>query len=98
MKGHDSLKNSTRSTHVGEVNRGSVGAGLISAYPVSGKKARRSSSPSVVALSEPAPPLSHKRIAERARALWLASGCVPGRDEENWHEAEDQLRAELKSG
>lgn len=39
-------------------------------------------------------PLTHERIAERAKALWLASGCVPGRDEQNWHEAEAQLRAE----
>ena len=41
--------------------------------------------------------LTHERIAERAKALWLASGCVPGRDEQNWHEAEAQLRAESQS-
>lgn len=41
--------------------------------------------------------LSHEQIAERAKAIWLASGCIPGRDEQNWHEAEAQLRAELHS-
>lgn len=46
-------------------------------------------SPSVVVLP-------HEHIAERAKAIWLASGCVPGRDEQNWHEAEAQLRAELR--
>lgn len=41
--------------------------------------------------------LTHERVAERARALWLASGCAPGRDDQNWWEAEAQLRAEVKS-
>jgi hypothetical protein len=44
-----------------------------------------------------APSLTHERVAERARALWLASGCAPGQDERNWCEAEAQLRAELKT-
>lgn len=35
--------------------------------------------------------LTHEQIEERARALWLKSGCLPGRDEANWHEAEAQL-------
>jgi hypothetical protein len=39
--------------------------------------------------------VSHERIAERARALWLASGCLPGRDEQNWRDAETQLEAEF---
>jgi hypothetical protein len=41
--------------------------------------------------------LTHDRVAERAKVLCLASGCTPGRDEQNWHEAEAQLKAELKS-
>ncbi len=45
----------------------------------------------------PVPALTHERIAERAKALWEASGRVPGRDEQNWHEAEMQLRAELQA-
>ena len=40
-------------------------------------------------------PLTRKQIAERAEAIWQASGCLPGRDEQNWCEAEAQLKAEL---
>jgi hypothetical protein len=39
---------------------------------------------------------THAQIAERARAIWIASGCVPGRDLENWQQAERQLREELQ--
>ncbi len=39
--------------------------------------------------------LSHDRIAERARAIWLARGCSPDHDHENWCDAEAQLRGEL---
>jgi hypothetical protein len=39
--------------------------------------------------------LTHDLIAERARAIWLEHGCSLDRDEENWREAEAQLRAEL---
>jgi len=35
---------------------------------------------------------SHEAIADRARALWHAKGCPAGKDEENWLEAEKQLR------
>lgn len=38
--------------------------------------------------------ISHEQVAARAYELWLRSGCVPGRDAENWREAEAQLRAE----
>jgi len=39
---------------------------------------------------------THAQIAERARAIWIASGCAPGRDLENWQQAERQLRQELR--
>lgn len=39
---------------------------------------------------------THAQIAERARAIWIASGCVPGRDPENWQQAERQLRGEMR--
>jgi hypothetical protein len=39
--------------------------------------------------------LSHDLIAERAQAIWRKRGCRPGQAEQNWHEAESQLRAEL---
>jgi hypothetical protein len=41
---------------------------------------------------------SHDLIAERARAIWLEHGCPSGQDEENWRDAEVQLRIELGIG
>jgi hypothetical protein len=32
-------------------------------------------------------------IAARAYEIWQANGCVPGRDAENWYQAEQELRA-----
>jgi hypothetical protein len=37
-------------------------------------------------------------IAERAMAIWLERGCPRDRDEENWREAEAQLKTELGIG
>jgi hypothetical protein len=34
-----------------------------------------------------------QQIRERAYQLWTESGCVQGRDEEHWFEAERQLIA-----
>ena len=39
--------------------------------------------------------LTHNLIAERARVIWLKRGCPSNRDEENWREAEAQLKAAL---
>jgi Protein of unknown function (DUF2934) len=39
--------------------------------------------------------LSHEQIAQRAVHIWRQGGCLPGRDEQNWKEAEAQLKAEL---
>ena len=39
--------------------------------------------------------LTRDLIAERAQAIWLKRGCPRNRDEENWREAETQLKAEL---
>jgi len=41
--------------------------------------------------------LTHDLIAERAWALWRERGCLPGQAEQNWHEAESLLRAELEA-
>ncbi len=43
-----------------------------------------------------APMLTHEQIAERVKKIWQARGCVPGFDEQNWHEAETQLKTELE--
>ncbi len=38
---------------------------------------------------------TQEQIAERAWALWVRGGCMPGQDRHNWFEAERQLKAEL---
>jgi len=38
---------------------------------------------------------THEQIAQRAETIWRKRGRVAGQDEQNWHEAEAQLRAEL---
>lgn len=39
---------------------------------------------------------SHAEIAERARAIFEKSGRKPGRDEQNWLQAESELIADRK--
>ncbi|HEY1905562.1 MAG TPA: DUF2934 domain-containing protein [Myxococcaceae bacterium] len=34
---------------------------------------------------------THEQIARRAYEIWLLSGCVSGRDTENWSQAEREL-------
>ncbi len=43
------------------------------------------------------PKPTHEEIAERARAIFEASGRVPGRDMDNWLQAEAQLIAARKA-
>lgn len=42
--------------------------------------------------------LTRDLIAERAMAIWLERGCPRDRDEENWRDAEAQLKTELGIG
>jgi hypothetical protein len=42
--------------------------------------------------------LTHELIAERARTIWLERGCSCNQDEENWREAEAQLKTEMGTG
>jgi hypothetical protein len=37
---------------------------------------------------------THEEIALRAEHIWRQGGCLSGRDDQNWHEAEAQLKAE----
>ena len=62
--------------------------------PAKPKKQRRQSKVATIPAGQ-AVTLTRDQIEERARALWLESGCLPGRDDANWHEAEAQLKAEL---
>ncbi len=38
---------------------------------------------------------TYEQIAKRAQEIWMKKGCLPGQDEQNWLEAERQLKAEL---
>jgi hypothetical protein len=42
------------------------------------------------------PMLTHEQVAKRAKKIWQDRGCVPGFDEQNWYEAETQLKVELE--
>jgi hypothetical protein len=46
------------------------------------------------AVATPRAAPTRDEIAARAEALWKAGGCQNGRDEQNWLEAERQLRSE----
>jgi hypothetical protein len=41
---------------------------------------------------------THEQIACRAYEIWLQSGCVSGRDAENWAQAERELSAGCATG
>jgi hypothetical protein len=41
--------------------------------------------------------LPHNEIAARAQQIYVQSGCIPGRDLENWLLAESQLKAEKQT-
>jgi hypothetical protein len=98
MKSRNNRQSKAGSTYAAEAIEEFTAVAGASGHPQSGTAARQV----VPLLSGRASPmttrLSHEQIAERAKAIWLASGCVPGRDEQNWREAEAQLRAELHSG
>lgn len=58
-------------------------------------EASRMSTATAVATATKAGPVpTAQEIAARAKAIWEASGRKPGRDEQNWLEAERQLRKE----
>jgi hypothetical protein len=40
--------------------------------------------------------ITHEQIAKRAYEIYLRNGAVPGRDEQNWLQAEAELRQELE--
>lgn len=53
-----------------------------------------------VTKSQPATPpaaveLPHDKITQRAYEIWVRKGRPEGQDEQNWTEAEAELRAEL---
>ena len=38
---------------------------------------------------------AREQIAKRAHEIWVKNGCRHGQDEQNWLEAERQLKAEM---
>jgi hypothetical protein len=38
--------------------------------------------------------ITREQIAQRAHEIWVKNGCKHGQDEQNWLEAERQLKAE----
>jgi hypothetical protein len=97
MKRRSKEMSTVSSSHATEIDPGPAAAGVASRPSARSPKSGPAPLDSRGALSEPMMSLPHERVAERAKALWMASGCVPGRDEQNWREAEAQLRAESKS-
>ena len=69
-----------------------AGGNVASPGRTSCKKSQQTQSISTTA---PAATPTYEQIAQRAEHLWRQGGCLPGRDEQNWKEAEAQLRAEL---
>jgi len=49
-------------------------------------------------LATPPTDLDPEKVAQRAKAIWQNKGCPRGRDEENWLEAEAQLKQETGAG
>lgn len=43
-------------------------------------------------------PQESRRIARRAYYIWEQEGRPPGRDQENWYQAEKQLEVEFRVG
>ncbi len=75
-----------------------VRASSRNVIPLRGAHAEKTKQDTVLLKSGPALQavvLTHDLIAERARTIWLERGCSPDRDEENWREAEAQLRTEM---
>jgi hypothetical protein len=75
-----------------------VQASSRNVIPLRGANAEKTKQDTALLQSPPALQavvLTHDLIAERARTIWLERGRSSNRDEENWREAEVQLKAEL---
>jgi len=84
-------KEKTSKTSNSKVRSGHRKAGQVNRLKAG---SQHTSKPSATNLVE-AHMLTHEQIAERAKKIWQDRGCVPGFDEQNWYEAEMQLKEEL---
>ena len=60
-----------------------------------GRKSKQAKSGAKTKSAKSTPTVSYDQIAQRAENIWRKRGCAPGQDEQNWHEAEAQLKDEL---
>ena len=75
-----------------------VQASSRNVIPLRGANAEKTKQDTALLKSPPALQavvLTHNLIAERARTIWLKRGRSSNRDEENWREAEAQLKTEM---
>ena len=84
---------------IAQINKKNSKAGVSAVVTPSSTKKPANKTTSSVNTNKKASPqahiLSHEQIAERARAIWVSKGCIPGHDTQNWMEAEAQLKAEM---
>ena len=88
-------KQKTSKTTNSKIQSGHRKAGQVKASKTSRKGISKSSDTSSTCTAQ-IPMLSHEQITERAKKIWQDRGCVPGFDEQNWHEAERQLKTQLE--
>jgi hypothetical protein len=75
-----------------------VQANSQNVIPLRGANAEKAKQDSTILKLRPALQavvLTHDLIAQRAKTIWVEHGCSLNRDQENWREAEAQLRAEM---
>jgi len=78
------------STPAGAKKRSTPGSTNAGNPPSAPRGDDAASRPGTAAL-RPVP--THEQIAQCARAIWQSKGCPVGQDEQNWREAETQLRS-----
>lgn len=81
--GQDKTARNTVGTTVGNIQSG--GATATAPRPAGTKKTTRAGK---------GPMIAHDQIARRAHDIWVSKGCRPGQEDQNWLEAERQLKAE----
>jgi hypothetical protein len=88
MAGRKAQKSGTTAVARG-VRRGEKKVPGVGATNTKGSERKTTKAP------QPQAMLSHEQIAQRAEVIWQQKGCPPDQDEQNWKEAEDQLKSEL---
>ena len=75
-------------------NRGNAAPKKTSTGSGTTKKATTKRSPASRPRTQVEVKITHDQIAQRAYEIWLAKGRPPGQEEQNWHEAEAELKRE----